>query len=133
MVHKTMHRLAKDSGIGTGVICQWDEQDVALMHDASSGTKIDRAYLSHLEVGDRILVRGKTTVTLLLDENNNLDTHLSLLVHKTKAVLKRTADSSNDNGFSRDSGTSSNDESSKDNGSSSDGESNKHNGSSSRW
>jgi hypothetical protein len=123
VVRQTIRELNKDGGIDAGVICQWGGQDIALMHDPSSRKSIGRAFLTRIEVGDRILVRGKMRGVSFFDGQNTPATRLSLLIHKVKAVIKRTEETKNDGGFGSDGESSSDDDSSSNSESSSDDES----------
>ncbi|KAF9177632.1 hypothetical protein BGZ51_008509 [Haplosporangium sp. Z 767] len=90
VIQRTTHQLDNDEGTNTDVVCQWDGQDMTLVHDHSPGTKVDKASITSLEVGNRISVRDKITITPYLNQHKNAAMRVSLLVHEAKTMLEQT-------------------------------------------
>ncbi|KAF9177865.1 hypothetical protein BGZ51_008307 [Haplosporangium sp. Z 767] len=96
VVRRTTHRLDNDEETNTEVVCQWDGQDVTLLHDHSPGTEVDKAYITSLKIGNRISVRGKMTITPYLNQHKNAAMRVSLLVHKVKTMIEQTNEPNSD-------------------------------------
>ena len=129
VVHKTVRQLNDDGGVDIGVICQWNGQDVTLLIDSSPETDIDRSILACLDVGDRFSVKGRMSVTPILD-NGNVALRVSLVIQELKDGPEKsdksyTAKSSSENKASGSSESNSDGASSESSESSSDGASSK--------
>jgi len=133
-VRKTVRQLNEDGTVDIDVICRWDGQDVTLICDPSPETDIDRTFLARLDVGDRVLVKGRMTVQQIPD-NTSAALHVSLFVQTAENPDKSYSPkfgsskesggdkSSSHNGSSSDSGSNSDSGSSSNNGTSRDNES----------